>query len=74
MLIVERSSFIAWTQGILLDFSMGRGIVGDSADNEEAEKAVRRGERVGLTINGRLHSVIQQDGEKFVEKKIAGGV
>jgi len=69
MIIVKRQGFMLWTQGILMDRDReGNVVIGDDTKNEEAEKALERGEEIGLTINGRLVSTMKLEDGAFVEK------
>lgn len=40
------------------------------ADIRGAKEALIRGEKVGLTVNGKLYSTIQQDGDEYTEKRV----
>lgn len=51
-LYVDRSSFVAWTQGILLDRKGLGMIVGDDVRNERAERVLEQGGTVILTVDG----------------------
>lgn len=73
MLIVDRDSFIAWTEGTLLERRIdGTFVVGDDETNERAEKALEAGETIGLTIGGRLESTMAFDEAQgdYVEKEV----
>jgi hypothetical protein len=71
MLVVDRDSFMAWMQGILLERDAeGYVLVGDSVDNERAEDALEKGETIGLTVDGRLVSTLRDAGEEIVEEEI----
>lgn len=63
-LIVDRESFIAWTQGVLLERDAdGTMVVGDDIRNEQAEYALEKGETIGLTVGGKLVSTMSYDSE-----------
>lgn len=64
MIIVDRDSFIAWTQGILLDRKAdGTFVCGDNELNKEAEEALKNGKTIGLTVEGRIVSTMSLDEE-----------
>jgi len=54
MLTVPRAQFIAWTNGTLLDFENGSGIIVDELACEAAKAALDKGETIGLLIKGRI--------------------
>lgn len=70
MIIVDRNSFIAYSEGILMDFHEGKGVVGDSLKNEEAEAAMERGETIGLMVGGELVTTMKLEDGGFVETLI----
>jgi len=72
MIIINRASFIAYTQGVLMDFKDGTGVVGDNINHERAEEALNNGETVGLSVGGKLFSTIALDKEagEFREQEI----
>jgi len=62
---VDRAGFLAWNQGMLLDFRYGRGVAANEEECEAASAALERGERVGLRVGGRIATVLvptQPDG------------
>jgi hypothetical protein len=68
---VNRNSFIAWTQGILLDRdSKGSVLVGDDIKNELAEKALKEGKPIWLTDGGKIISQMKLDINGFQETLI----
>ena len=67
MLIVDREEFRLWTEGILLQREGTHIVVGDNVKHEAAEKALDRGEVIGLTIDSRLVSYLQLVNGKYVE-------
>lgn len=72
MLIVDRSSFIAWTDGILFDRTPTTLVVGDNVRHDKALKALECGETIGLSVNGRLFSTLAFDKtiEAYVEVEL----
>ena len=64
---VNRAEFMAWCDGILLDFKKGVGIAPNELLCEEVEAALKHGEQVLLTgSNGKVVSYCTLD-------KAAGG-
>ncbi|RLC88677.1 MAG: hypothetical protein DRJ03_02030 [Chloroflexi bacterium] len=52
---VDRTSFMAWTQGTLLDRNRdGVCVVGDNTDHEKAVQLMDAGKTVSLTQNGKI--------------------
>lgn len=69
MLVVDRSSFRAWAQGVLLDRDAeGRCIVGDNADHDEAERRMEAGETVLLVVNGVVVSTMRLKDGSYTEE------
>jgi hypothetical protein len=48
---VNRTAFMGWVEGDLLNVKNGKGYCNDHIDHERAEKALERGETVELTDN-----------------------
>lgn len=69
-LYLDRDSFIAWTQGVLLDFKHGVGVVGDNINHERAEQVLREGGQVFLTINGEPVSELVETEEAYEEVQL----
>lgn len=70
MLTFDRASFIAWTEGILLDFKKGKGVVGDNPEFEDSDKHLDGGGRIILTVHGRPVSYVAMEDGVAVEKKL----
>ena len=75
-IFVDRSNFIAWTQGTLLYRTPDRMVVGDHVDHERAERILEEGGIVGLLENGKLVSTMQYDEEMdgYVEQDVEQAV
>lgn len=70
-LTVDRESFIAWTQSILLDFSDGCGVIGDHVDHPRAKRLLDDGQTVQLTVDSRPFSMLRLvKGKGYVETKL----
>ncbi len=69
-LYLDRASFIAWTQGILLDLKRGCGVVGDHRDHDRAEQVLKQGGRVFLTVRGRPVSEMVEDHDGYHERAL----
>lgn len=54
MIVVDRAEFMAWLDGVALDFKRGRGIAPNERACQAAYDASQRGERIGFTIKNRL--------------------
>ena len=69
MRIVDRESFIAWTDG-KLDINPGLGVENVHADFPEIEKMLADGKTIGMTEAGVLFTTIKYDPDKnmYVEK------
>lgn len=71
MLIIDRESFIAWTEGVLLDRDENKKVlVGDDTKNVRAEAALQKGKIVGLTVAGKLVSMMSLEKGKYVERAV----
>lgn len=71
MLIVDRESFIAWTEGVLLDRDEnGKVIVGDDIKNVRAEAVLEKGKIIGLTVAGKLVSTMSLEKGSYVERAV----
>jgi len=72
---LNREYFMAWTEGILLDFKKGKGIVLDGSEFskrcEDAEKAMERGETIYLTDgSGRRITKMFDAGDGYLEEAL----
>jgi hypothetical protein len=68
MRLVDRQTMILYANGdYLLRDAEARCLVGDSVYAEEAEAALKRGERVGLTHRGVIVSYLVPRGGEYVE-------
>lgn len=72
---LNREYFIAWTEGILLDFKRGKGIVLDGSEFsnkcEEAEKAMEAGETIFLTDrSGKRITKMFDAGDGYMEEEL----
>jgi hypothetical protein len=68
--IVDRREFIAWTKGHLLIRHQDRLLAPNEVACMEAERRLKAGEPVGLTINGELFSTLELIDGICTEKKI----
>ena len=86
--VVDRASFIAWTMGILLDRKVKHHppkhdgelscdvvvheVIGDTLENREAEKVLKKGGTVMLTAGSKPFSLLRLDKKKqaYVETRI----
>ena len=69
-IVVDRDSFIAFTQGILLSRDRnGYVVVGDDPNNQAAEDFLRAGKEVLLTVHHKPYSILRydKDNEQYVE-------
>lgn len=69
-LYLDRASFIAWTDGILLEFHKGKGVVGDNINHERAEKVLKEGGRVFLTVDGKPVTELIETDEAYKEIEV----
>ena len=58
MQTVDRSGFIAWTQGIFFENNGGKIVIAPERDCMAAEEALSRGEKVALTESGNIVSLL----------------
>ena len=72
-LFLDRASFIAWTEGVLLSFKNGRGVVGDHVDHERVEPVLKAGGRVFLTVRGKPVTEVVVTKRGFVERELKEG-
>ena len=86
--VVDRPSFIAWTKGILLERKVEHHppkhdgelscdvvvheVIGDTLENREAEKVLKKGGTVMLTAGSKPFSLLRLDKKKqaYVETRI----
>ena len=86
--VVDRASFIAWTMGILLDRKVEHHppkhdgellcdvvvheVIGDTLENREAEKVLKKGGTVMLTVGSKPFSLLRLDKKQqaYVETRI----
>jgi hypothetical protein len=54
LVTVDRDQYIAWCNGLLMDFKNGRGIVVNELEAVTADEALSRGEPVLLRVGNRL--------------------
>lgn len=63
-IVVDRLSFRAWTEGMLLDRgASGTCVVGDNVDHERAEDLLYEGKAIGLLVKGKLWSTMRYNNE-----------
>lgn len=69
MQTVDRSGYRLWCRGTLLEFHNGVGVVAPERDCMAADAALDNGERVALTVGGRIVSYLEprEDGVHEVE-------
>lgn len=70
--ITDRAGFIKWCEGYLLYRTKTLMIVGDTSANREAEKALKKGGTVLLTVNSKPFSTVKLDKKTnaYVEKLV----
>lgn len=57
MIVVNRTDFMAWSEGTLLDRRDDKVVsLGDQVIHEKAQAAMDAGETIALTINGEIVS------------------
>jgi len=74
-IVVDRAGFMAWVEGKLMTRDRsGKVTVGDTLENEEAEKVLDAGGTVVLTVQGKLFSTIRYNKKQkaCVEKRLRG--
>ena len=59
MQTVDREGFLGWLNGILLSFENGKGFVAPELHCIAAEEALKRGEKVALTVDGKIMSFLE---------------
>lgn len=70
MFTVNREKFIAWFNGALFERdSEGKVLVFDYDKHEEVEQRLMAGETIGLTMNGKIVSVLVNKPEGIFEEK-----
>lgn len=70
-LAVDRGSFMAWVQGVLLDRDRsGKCLVGDHVDHEKVGKALDAGEVVLMTVGGKPFSTLKLEEGGYRERPI----
>jgi hypothetical protein len=74
MFVIDRNSFIVWTQGILLTRNAsGHVVVGDNVVHEQTMEILESGEKVYLSVNNKVVSYIRlaEDGyQEFIFEEI----
>ena len=68
MQTVDRNVFIVWTEGFLLDFKNGKGVVVPEADCLAAQEALDRGEKIGLTRKGKIVTYMVATSDGYYEE------
>lgn len=71
MQTVDREEFMNWTQGILLNRDKHKKVIVNELDCKLAEEALKNGETIYLTKNGKIVSIMIPEGNNFVEKNIS---
>ena len=67
MQTVNKQEFLAWTEGIYLNFSKGKGIAPDEIACEKAMEALEKGETIAFLENDNIISYMKMVGEEYVE-------
>jgi len=71
MKLGDRVGFILHTEGVLLDRdSEGRCKIGDDIQYEEAIKELEKGNQIGLLMNGRLFSIVEEHNKEYIERRV----
>jgi hypothetical protein len=68
-IFVDRSEFIAWIDGYALIRSRKNFVAPNDDLCERAERAIKRGHLVTLTVNGQPFSIIVKNVEKRISKR-----
>lgn len=68
MFVVDRRGFMLWTQGIYLKRDGLEVVIVPSTACEAADKALRRGERIGLTEGGEIVTTMVASDGSFKEE------
>ena len=68
LVLVNRTEFLGWTKGILVDIKNGRGFVVNELACKQAEEELKKGNKIGMTINNKLYSYLVPKDGKFVER------
>ncbi len=61
MLKVDRNSFIVYTSSVLLDRLLGKAILAEVTEHDEALLHLENGGTIGLTVKGILVSTVTKD-------------
>ena len=69
-LLVDRDEFMAWCDGCALKRTINKLIAPNEKLCERAEKKLRKGGEVILTVDNQPFSVMQDNGEGYEEKLI----
>lgn len=59
MQTVDRAGFMYWNEGVFLHFKNGTGIAPSEPECTAAEEALERGEKVALTVRGKIVSYLE---------------
>jgi hypothetical protein len=70
LVLVSRTEFIGWTKGILVDIKMGIGFVVNELACKQAEEELKKGNKIGMTVNNKLYSYLVPKSGKFVEQLV----
>ena len=66
MQTVDRKGFMLWAEGVCLDFKNGKGFAAPESDCIAAQEALDKGEKIALTVNGKIVShVVPKNGEFY---------
>lgn len=69
MQTVDRAGFMSWLDGICLHFEKGTGFAVPEMECIEAENALRRNEKVALTVKGKIVSILERREDGIYEVK-----
>lgn len=70
MIAVNRTEFMYWAFGRLVDFTNGRGVVGDNVDHKKAKEALDRGEQIVLLVKNKPTTIMQKINNAYTERMI----
>ena len=68
LVLVSRTEFLGWTKGILVDIKNGRGFFVNELACKQAEEELKKGNKIGMTVNNKLYSYLVPKDGKFVER------
>jgi len=72
-LYLDRASYMAWVDGVLLDRRGDSVLVGDNVKHDQSEQVLREGGRVILTIDGEPVSEMIETEDGYYERELETG-